>query len=328
MPSSAHLPSHPFSVVALDVGGTKIAGALVTYPEKGARPEVSCPISVPTDAARGGAAVLDDMVEVARTLIAQATCPVIGIGAYTAGVVDPERGSIAYANQIMPGWTGRAVARHLASEFDLPVSNMGDVHAHALGEARWGAACGLHSCLMVGIGTGLGGAFVLDGKVLRGFRGAAGHIGHTLHHLACDLPCACGGASHAETVTSGTALCARYQGKNFGDELDPSCMGAEIARRAETGDDRAAEAIEFAGDALGQAIGSWCNVLDPEAVVLSGSVVNAGPRWRYALEQGFQRQALTPLSDTRIIEGALGASAPLIGAAENLLDSIDASAKE
>lgn len=328
MPSPTQPPSHPFSVVALDVGGTKIAGALVTYPRKGARPDVSHLASVPTDAARGGAAVLDDMVEVAHGLIAQATHPVIGIGADTAGVVDPETGSIAYANQIMPGWTGRPVARRLTDELDLPASNMGDVHAHALGEARWGAAVGLHSCLMVGIGTGLGGAFILDGKIVRGFRGAAGHIGHTLHHLANDLPCACGGSSHAETVTSGTALCARYQGRRFGDELDPSCMGAEIARRAETGDQRAIEAIEFAGNALGQAVGSWCNILDPEAVVLSGSVVNAGPRWRYALEQGFQSQALTPLSDTRIIEGALGSRAPLIGAAENLLDSIASTAKE
>ena len=76
--------------------------------------------------------------------------------------------------------------------------------------------------------------------------------------------------------------------------------------------------------ALGEACGSWANILDPEAIVLTGTVVNAGPLWRAALEEGYASQALEPLKSTPIIPATLGGDAPLIGAAENLLDSLEA----
>lgn len=310
------------TVVAIDVGGTKIAGALVTYEAPGMPPVVGARTSVPTDAKRGGEAVLQSIVDVVRELIVGAPMRIEGIGVGTAGVVNPATGSISDANDIMPGWKGQRVRQRLEDEFDMPVAVLGDVQAHALGEARWGAARRAASCLVVGVGTGLGGAYVVEGRVVKGFHGAAGHIGHTLHPAAAGLVCACGKEAHVETVTSGTAIAAAYQGRAFGDDLERGRMGDYVAARAAEGELEAIAVLEAAGRALGEAIGSWCNLLDPELVVLSGTVTQAGPFWRRALDEGFKAQALAPLADTPILYAGLGGDAPLVGAAENLLDSM------
>ena len=315
-------PEEPFHVAAIDLGGTKIAGALVTYAHHGAHPEIGWSTSTPTAPKRGGDAVLADMVEVARQLIDHAEHPIAGIGSDAAGCINPKDGSVLYANEIMPGWIGQPIAERLTEEFKVPATAMGDVHAHALGESRWGAARGRQSALLVAIGTGLGGGYILDGKVVRGFHGAAGHIGHTLHPQAAGITCACGRTAHVESVTSGTALSALYQGRAFGDDLDPALMGDTVSARAYEGEQKAIDVLTAAGTALGEAIGSWCNMLDPECVILSGTVVKAGPIWRNALEAAFAAQALTPLAQTPIIDGELGGAAPLIGAAENLCDTL------
>ena len=319
----------PVRVASIDVGGTKIAGAIVEYAyaldgeTAQMLPPVVCETrSCPTLPLRGGDAVLADIVQIARELVLAAGGQVDGIGVACAGVVDPKTGSIRYASDIMPGWTGQPVRKRLEDEFGLPVAVLGDVQAHALGEARWGTAKGSHSCLCVGIGTGLGGAYVLDGQVLKGFRGAAGHIGHTLHPAAAGLKCACGSPAHVETVTSGVAISAMYQGRAFSDELDPDRMGDYVSAQADQGELEAIAVLEAAGRALGEAIGSWCNLFDPELVVLSGTVTQAGAFWRRALDEGFKSQVMAPLADTPILYAALGGQAPLVGAAENLLDAL------
>ena len=175
---------------------------------------------------------------------------------------------------------------------------------------------------MVAIGTGLGGAYIVDGHIVTGAHGAAGHLGHSLHHLAAQTVCSCGGVGHAESVTSGTAICARYQGKEIGDPLDETCMGAEISKRAAHGEPHAQDVLRFCGNALGQAIGSWCNLFDPEAVVISGSVVRAGDLWKQALEQGFTEQVMPPLRSTKLLFGSLENNAPLLGAAEYARDRL------
>ena len=320
-------------VIAIDVGGTKITGALVRYEltdeaqgrmGHGIAPEVIARTSVPTAAKRGGEAVLQSIVDVVRMLLdnADAEVPVVGIGVGTTGVVNPTTSAIVDANDIIPGWKGQPVRQRLEDEFGLPAAVLGDVQAHALGEARWGAARGAESCLVVGIGTGLGGAFVSNGQVMKGFHGAAGHIGHTLHPAAVGLVCSCGREAHVETVTAGTAIAAAYQGRAFGDDLDPDRMGDYVSARAAEGEPEAIFVLEAAGRALGEAIGSWCNLLDPELVVLSGAVTQAGHFWHRALDEGFKSQVLDPLADTPIVYAGLGSDAPLVGAAENLLDSL------
>lgn len=316
----------PCTVIAIDLGGTKIAGGLVRYSAQDEAPQLGARYALPTDPQRGGEAVLATVIEVVLELKRQAGGEKLaGVGIAAAGCIDPKDGSVLYANGIMPGWTGQPLAAAVAQAASLPAAAMGDVHGHALGETRWGGAKGLSSCLFVAAGTGIGGAYALDGKVLRGFHGAAGHIGHVQHPLAAGQPCVCGGSAHVECVTSGTGIGALYQDVPMADPaFDYGLTGAQVSERAQTGDEKAAEALRAAGYALGEACGGWVNILDPEAVVLTGTVVNAGPAWRAAFDEGFAAQALEPLKGTPILPATLGGDAPLIGAAENLLDTLGA----
>ena len=158
---------HPCTIAAFDVGGTKMAGALVRYSAADAAPTVDALRSVPTGVQRGGSAVLDTLASLVADVVADAEDDVVGIGVGTAGLVDVRTGGIAFANELMPGWTGQPVAKRLSASLGLPVAVLNDVKAHALGEARWGAARGAQTCFVIAAGTGLGGGIVANGRVLR-----------------------------------------------------------------------------------------------------------------------------------------------------------------
>lgn len=303
---------YPFSVIAVDVGGTKIACALVRYDCEGEQPVVVGKRNVATCAQEGGEAVLDRIVALVADVKASASddAPLAGIGVGTAGRVDARDGSIAYANEIMPGWTGRPVAERLKAEFGMPVAVLGDVQSHALGEARWGAARGAQTCIVMAPGTGLGGGIIAGGRILRGAHGFAGEIGATPNTLRA-------GDGNLESVAAGSGIEARYEAAT-GVHLS----GAEISARANDGESAAREAIENAGRALGIALAGWANMLDPEMAVVSGSVVKAGPLWRDALRAAYVEHAPEVLADLPVLDASLGDVAPLVGAAENLLDSL------
>ena len=314
----------PTYVVVLDIGGTKIASAIAAYEKKDTCPTLLNRCSRPTEAAQGGDHVLDNVCDAVALQLEYAknsSLTISGIGVDTAGCVNSREGSILYANEIMPGWTGQPIAKRLGDEFGLAVSVMNDVHGHAQGEARWGSAKGLHSALVVAAGTGIGGAYVLEGKVVRGSRGAAGHIGHSLAPAADGFLCSCGKTRHIESVASGTGIGALYQNKALMDEgYDPQIDGAYVSKLAYAGDKKAHDTLDKAGFALGESIGSWINLFDPAVIVLSGSVTKAGPIWKEALVRGVESQVMPLLKDTPIVEASLGDDAPLIGAAEDICD--------
>lgn len=315
-----HAMEYPFTIAAIDVGGTKIAGALLRYEQEGCQPVVSFKQEVPTEAARGGGAVLARVCEIAHALLDEARArrkDVVGLGVSTAGRVDAATGGIAFANEIMPGWTGQPVKERLVESCGIPVSVLNDVQAHALGEARWGAARGARTCVMIAAGTGVGGAVIAHGKLVRGHNGFAGEVGHMPCNQAVGIPCVCGGSGHLELVASGSGIEARYA-ELSGESAD----GAEISRRSAAGDELAHKVIMQAGIALGEAIAGVTNLLDPDMVVIGGSVTGAGSAWRAAVDQGFLRQIPKAQQRLPIVDAQLGSNAPLVGAAEDLLDAL------
>lgn len=316
----------PFAVLALDVGGTKIGAAVLRYETRDAMPTVLLSQAVPTQAKRGGAAVTQTICATARTLLADAQahpdlegCPIVGVGVGTAGRVDAHTGSIAYANDIMPGWMGQPLGDRLKEACGLPVAVMNDVQAYGLGEARHGAAAGAHTCIMVAVGTGLGGAIVFEGRIMGGAHGFAGELGCSLHPAAGNMSCEDGITGRLESIASGSGIerCYRAGG---GDPLS----GPEISQRATEGERLAKRVIEQAGRSLGESIISWANIFDPDLVVISGSVCKAGPLWREALRRGMEAQMTSAVRGLRVVDASLGSNAPLIGAAENLLDRLEA----
>lgn len=318
--------SYPQHILALDIGGTKIASALVSYSSQDTLPQLSFRTSTPTRAQEGGQAVLSRMLELIKSQLAaieaQDIC-VSGIGIDSAGVVDEETGSILYASETIPGYTGCKLQEETIKRFGLPCAVIGDVQAHCLGEARFGAGKGYPHVLMVAAGTGLGGAFSYYGRVMRGAHGAAGHLGHTLHPAAKEYLCSCGAFGHIENLASGIGIGGIYQETSpFSDNYKPDQDGAWVSARAQEGELKAQEALRFSGFCLGEALGSWANLLDPHIIILSGSVLRAGHLWFDAIHEGFKSQALELLRQTPLVAGSLEDAAALIGAAENLRDTL------
>lgn len=307
--------------VVLDIGGTKVAGALAVLGGPGEAPSVEARRTMPTEAAKGGADLLERACAMAASLAGEAReagLEPLGVGASSAGSIRESDGLVAFANDTIPGWRGQPLGAALARACGLPSAVMNDVHAHALGELRHGAAKGARTALMVAAGTGLGGAVIVDGHVLGGAHGFAGALlGHTIHPAAVGMPSGWPGSGHVESVVSGSGIEACYRAR--GGEGVPA---SEVARRAEEGEPLAREVIQLAGRALGESIVSWADVIDPELVVLSGSVCKAGPLWRAALEEGMASFASEELRGLRVADAQLGGDAPLVGAAERLLDTV------
>lgn len=310
----------PTTVVAVDIGGTKIACGLVTFSGDG-EPVVESVERIPTNPLRGGKAVLADVIAAVEAARARSPRPVAGVGISTGGVVDPRTGDITYANEMMPGWSGTPLGSAVEEACGIPCRVLNDVHAHALGEARWGGGRGYGSVLVVAVGTGISGAIVEGGVLALGSHDMAGNVGHMACEEAAGIECTCGAVGHLESVAAGPAIVEEYvrlSGEKTDSDGNP-VGGAYISRLAEGGDEAAVAAEARSGRALGGVLASSANLIDPEAVILSGSVVQCGPVWHDALASGYADRAMAPVRDLPIEQGLLGDNAPLIGAAEHFV---------
>ena len=246
-------------ILALDVGGTKIAGGVLRF-SSGHMPELIHLVQEPTQAQEGGLAVLQRIVEFSCELLGRIDREVMGIGIGAAGVIALD-GSIESAT----------------------------------------------SLLLVAVGSGIGGAMVLGGHVLHGAHNVGGHIGHVCHPDARRIRCSCGRYGHVEPIASGLGIERCYHKLSGKD-----ARGDRIAEMARNGDNDAQSAVLMAGRALGNTLGMQANMLDPEMIVLSGSVCGAGELWLDAVRQGYQDQVIDVLSDIPIVPGTLGAQAPIL----------------
>ena len=297
----------PSSFVGVDIGGTKIAAALVTL---GSQPVLSNQTKLPTPATEGAEAVVGAVITLVRKVLGEAAVSPLAVAIASAGVVDPVSGTIVSATDLISGWAGTALAQQVSEAVGLPVYVLGDVQAHGLGEHVYGAGDGYASSLLIGIGTGVGGAVVEGDSVRFGANGAAGHLGHIPAHRAVGIPCSCGTSGHIEGIASGPSITRAY-GKATGQERDAKT----VDDLAEAGEEGAVTVVTEAGLATGETLGALANVWDPDVIIVSGSVANSGRVWWDAVETGFKTEALKAVSGTQIKRGTLGGGAPLIGAA-------------
>lgn len=294
----------PETVAVVDIGGTKTAAALVTRDGTVVRRN-----EAPTPAQDGASAVLATTAGLLEALRDGAEVVALGVG--SAGVIDPVSGRVFGATDALAGWAGTDLRGALATLTGLPTAVINDVHAHALGESRYGAARGRDTALFVAVGTGVGGAFVLPGGTLVGANAAAGHVGHVPSVQARDLPCSCGGTGHLEAIASGPALVRELARRTTDGAADLQAVVAAAAG----GDAEAASVIRLGGLAVGATIGGLVNVLDPDVVVVGGGVVNAGAEWWGALLEAAAAELLPSLRDVEIVRSGLGGDAALLGAA-------------
>lgn len=309
-------------VLALDLGGTKIRGALVHGAGaegalRGAAPRLERVAEVATPATEGPEAIMAAVAELADRI--RSGTRVRAVGLSSAGVIDSDRGRVTHATASLAGWAGTDVRTPLTQRFGVPVSVLGDVHAHGIGEARFGAGHDSASLLLVAVGTGIGGCHVVEGRAVIGSHGAAGHVGHVPVPEAEGVRCPCGRTGHLEGLASGPGivqLAARLG-------ADPSLRdGRALAAAAAAGDEIALEAYRVAGLATGRVIGALLNVLDPELVALTGGVPESGAPWHDAVRAGIAREAMDVVATTPVMAATAGGHAALLGAAARALDDL------
>ena len=317
-------------VLAIDLGGTQIRAALVT-PDR----VVHCRRAVATADEEGVEAVLARIVEVATGVRAEAAekglPEPIGVGISSPGPLDPWRGVIRLAPNLA-GWRDIPLGPRIAGRLGMATFVERDTNVAIMAEWRHGAATGASNAIYLTISTGIGGAAIIDGRPLIGTNGTAGEFGHITVELD-GPPCGCGGIGHAESIASGTALAREGRALASGHPESPLARLAAsepeidaklVARAAEEGDERAAALLERAWIAVGALCASLVNALDPEVIVIGGSIAEHHPRLFDVIRVELERRAFPILLDkVRIVPAALGADVSLIGSLPIVNDRID-----
>lgn len=303
----------PQFVAALDIGGTKTSAAVLD-PAGG----IVARAVEPTPVGAGAEAVLDKAARLVRDVIRRRDASVAALGVGTAGVVDPGTGAILSSTDAITGWAGTDVAGGLRRRLRLPVAVDNDVHAHLIGELTAGPAAGKGCVVLVAVGTGVGGSIAIDGRIHRGRRHVAGHLGHVPSPSAGDMACSCGGTGHVEAVASGPAMVRAYNARS----AHHASGLREVAARAATGaDERATSILADGGTEIGRLVGGLVNVLDPDLVIVTGGVSDCGPAWWAALLRAAGADLLPPIRaaaplESLVVRSVLRADAALIGAAQ------------
>jgi glucokinase len=289
------------AVLALDVGGTKLAAALV---DDDGTVLHSARRRTPADP---WPACLELLEEVGRGVV------VDGVGAGCGGPMLWPQGVVSPLN--MPSWRGFPLRELLEQRWPgVPVRVHNDAVCAALGEHWRGAGVGTDDLLAVVVSTGVGAGIVRGGRPVDGATGSAGHLGHVVVEPD-GPPCGCGGRGCLEAVARGPAVVAwaRARGSTAAD-------GVQLARQAEAGDEVAVGALGRAGRALGIAFAGAAALLDLRLVVVGGGLSQAGaPLWG-PLHAAVHEHARLPFTrGLQVLPAALGQSAGLVGAAALVL---------
>lgn len=304
--------------VGVDLGGTKIAAALVD--EHGTRGPVT---TVPTPAAEGPEQVLDAIASLVRSVAGER--PIAGVGVGAAGAVDAHLGRIVSSTETFRDWVGTEVAAGLQARLGHRVQLRNDVDAHALGEVWLGAGRGCESMLLVAVGTGVGGALVLDGRLRTGAHHMCGEMGHIPTQGAEGLRCPCGRPGHLEAIASGPGMLRHYL--RLGGSPEVSDARALVAAAA-AGDDLAARAVNEAAAACGRAIAGVVTVLDPQRVVIGGGLAQAGAIWWEPMEATCRAELVDILAGIEIVPAQLGTDAALVGAVRPIFEADESQVDE
>ncbi|WP_069812172.1 ROK family protein [Streptomyces sp. TP-A0874] len=297
-------------VAALDIGGTKIAGALV---DAGGRLVARARCATP--ARRSGTTVMGAVEAVLGDLADRPHWSrVTAVGVGSAGPVDASTGTVSPVN--IPGWRRfPLVDRVSAATGGLPVTLVGDGVAMAAAEHWRGAARGRENALCMVVSTGVGGGLVLGGRLHRGATGNAGHIGHVCVDLDGDA-CACGGRGCLESIASGPNIARHALAHGWRPGEDGDRTAGAVARAAATGDGAALAAFERAARALAAGIASTAALVELDVVVIGGGVADSGEVLFAPVRRALDEYAaLSFLRRLEVLPARTGADAGVVGAA-------------
>jgi glucokinase len=304
-------------VAALDIGGTKIAGALVD-----AEGQLLVRALRPTPVTPDGETVLGAVTEVLDELRAAPVWPAtIAVGIGSAGPVDAQHGTVSPVN--VPGWRDfPLVSRIEHASGGLPVALTGDGVAMTAAEHWQGAARGYDNALCMVVSTGVGGGLVLGGALLPGPTGNAGHIGHISIDLDGDL-CPCGSRGCVERIASGPNIARRAVGAGWRPPAGVAPGAPPGAESARAGDRVALASFDRAAQALAAGIAATATLVEINVAVIGGGVANAGPILFDPLREHLTRYAtLSFAAGVEVVPAKLGTDAGMVGAAAAAAESL------
>jgi len=304
-------------VIAIDLGGTNIRGALVR-----ADGHVEKRESVRTKAQEGPGAVIARIADVVGIVSEEAGAD-IPVGIASPGPLDPRTGAILFTPNL-PGWRDVPLVSALETRTGRRVALQNDGNCGALGEAAFGSAKGVRDLVYLALGTGIGGGVISNGVLIDGAQGFGAEVGHVV--VSLDGPrCTCGSVGCLEAFTSGWAIrreaelvAATADGDRLKELAGNSDLHAGVvAEAASEGHPASLEIMNRAGRALGAAMGAFANIFNPSMIVIGGGVAEIGeillgPARASLLEHSFvdmRRELTVTYSSLGTDTGMLGAAA-------------------
>lgn len=309
-------------VVGVDIGGTNLVVGLL--PLAGGEP-VALRVRA-TEPRRGGAAIVADVVRMARDAIREAGVDagsILGVGVGSPGAVDRASGVVTQSPNLE--WEDFPLRDRVQELADWPVFLENDANCATFGEWWLGAGRGSTSLFGVTVGTGIGGAYILDGRLVHGVTDGAGEVGHTTVNFG-GRRCACGNYGCLEAYASGPNIAAlAREGIRAGTEsslvelvegdLD-RISAATVYEAVVSGDPFASRVLSEAAQLLGVGIANVINLLNPEVVVVMGGVTRAGDHLFAPLRAEVRRRAFRVAANAcRIVPAEMQETAGVVGAA-------------
>lgn len=292
--------------IGVDLGGTNLRAAAIDRQGK-----ILDRITGNTDVSEGRVALIGDMVRsinALKTKLAHARLAGVGIG--VPGFIEMEKGLIVGSNNL-PGFDNFPVRDEIERQLGTQVILENDANAAALGEKWMGAGQDVNDLVLLTLGTGIGGGIISAGRVLHGYVGMAGELGH-MTVIPDGNPCGCGNYGCLEKHASATAVVAMARMLSLGDSL----TSEDVYKLATGGDMKAQMIFHSMGTALGLALGTLINIFNFPLFLLSGGALAAWDQFAPAMLNEVQKRSFTYRnSKTRIEKATLGNLAGLYGAA-------------
>ena len=296
----------PSRHLGLDLGGTNLKYAVVEH-AAGTWTLVAheqVPTRIVADPAAVPASVTAQLAEMAVAAAATAG-PITSIGIGVPGLYNPKTGRIRFLPNVPGPWADHPVADPVRQATGVPVALINDARAFGLAELRLGAGRGVRSMIAFTLGTGVGGAFAIDGRVHQGHDGTAGEMGHQT--IDPDGPmCGCGNRGCVEAYARA-------------DQIAAACGTAtpeEAVRAARAGDAQALAGLAKVGRYLGIGIANMVTVISPDRIVIGGGVAAAGELLFAPIRAEIRlRVTTTSVDEVELVPAELGTWAGSIGAA-------------
>ena len=312
-------------LLGVDLGGTNI---VVGAASEDGRRQFAIQTE-PTRAAEGADAVVERMIRMCETVMAQTVAETgakrddfVGVGIGAPGPLDRERGLVIVTPNL--GWRNFPLRDRMSEGLGLPAALDNDANCATFGEWWQGAAQGGRNVVGLTIGTGIGGGLILNGQLYHGASDVAGEIGHTTIDSTGRL-CGCGNYGCLEAYASGPAIAQRARELLAGDE--PSSLSSKVDGQlerltarivydaAKEGDFLARLVVRDTARFLGAGVANLLNIFNPDVVVLAGGVTMAGDTLFAPLRAEVRRRAFRPAVEAcRIVPGTLGDAAGVLGA--------------